>query len=201
VVLPGGERALSGWTSAAGSTIAWSRDRFGGEDIAGLEPGAGGLLALPYLEGERAPVWDADARGAVVGLTTATSTAQLGRAFLDAVALSARDIVERMRALGHATARWRVAGGGIHDSGWLQATSDALAADLDVVDVTGGVGAAVFALRATGHSPAVPVARTISPHAAAARRYDDLYPRYRELYAPLRATMAALAGFDAGGYQ
>ena len=196
VVLPGGERALSGWTSAAGSTIAWSRDRFGGEDVAGLEPGAGGLLALPYLAGERTPVWDPDARGAVVGLTTTTSAAQLGRAFLDAVALSARDIVERMRGLGHAAATWRVAGGGIHDSGWLQATSDALAAELAVVDTTGGVGAAVFGLRATGHHPAVPVVRLISPHAPAARRYDDLYPLYRELYAPLRATMAALTRLD-----
>jgi len=199
VVLPGGERAISGWTSAAGSTIAWARDRFGGEDIAGLEPGAGGLLALPYLAGERTPVWDPEARGIVVGLTTATSAAQLGRAFLDAVALSARDIVERIRERGHATATWRVAGGGIHDSGWLQATSDALAAELEVVDTTGGVGAAVFALRATGHHPAVPVIRRISPHAPAARRYDDLYPLYRELYAPLRTTMAALAGLD--GYQ
>ena len=126
VVLPGGERALSGWTSAAGSTIAWSHDRFGSEDVAGLEPGAGGLLALPYLAGERTPVWDPDARGAVVGLTTATSAAQLSRAFLDAVALSARDIAERMGALGHASARWRVGGGGIHDAAWLQATSDAL---------------------------------------------------------------------------
>ena len=56
----------------------------------------------------------------------------------------------------------------------------------------------MFGLRATGHHPAVPVVRLISPHGAAARRYDTLYPLYRELYAPLRATMAALAGL---GYQ
>jgi len=194
LVLPGGERVVSGWTSSAGSTIAWSRDAFGVVDVAGLEPGAGGLLALPYLEGERTPIWDPDARGAVVGLTTATSAAQLGRAFLDAVALSARDIVERMRGLGHAPARWRVSGGGIHDSAWLQATSDALAAELDVVDVTGGVGAAVFALRAAGHDPAVPVVRTIGPQPKAAGRFDELYPVYRELYPRLQRTMAALAG-------
>jgi xylulokinase len=202
VGLPGGERALSGWTSAAGSTIAWSRARFGdAEDVGGLEPGAGGLLALPYLDGERTPVWDPDARGAVVGLSTGTSAAELVRAFLDAVALSARDVVERMRELGHAPARYRVSGGGIHDSAWVQATSDALSAELDVVDITGGVGAAVFALRAVGHDPPVPVVRTISPRPQATQRYDELYPRYRGLYPALRATMAGLAGLDAGRYQ
>jgi xylulokinase len=201
VVLPGGERALSGWTTAAGSTIAWGRARFGGDHIGELPPGAGGLLALPYLDGERAPVWDPYARGAVVGLTTETSAAELGRAFLDAVALSARDVVERMRGLQHAPVRWRVGGGGIHDAVWLQATSDALSAELDVVDVTGGVGTAVFALRAAGHEPSVPVERTVAPEPAAARRYDQLYPLYCELYAPLRAAMRALAELGDTRYQ
>ena len=136
-----------------------------------------------------------------MGLTTETSAAELGRAFLDAVALSARDIVERMRGVGHAPVRWRVGGGGIHDAGWLQATSDALSAKLDVVDVTGGVGAAVFALRAAGHDPSVPVERTVAPNPPAARRYDQLYPLYRELYAPLRATTRALAELGDAGYQ
>src|SRR5437660_10435583 len=79
VMLPGGERALSGWTSAAGSTVAWARARFGGEGVAALPPGAGGLVALPYLSGERTPVWDPHARGPVVGLTAETSAAPLGR--------------------------------------------------------------------------------------------------------------------------
>jgi sugar (pentulose or hexulose) kinase len=70
-----------------------------------------------------------------------------------------------------------------------------------VVDVTGGVGAAVFALRAAGHEPAVPVVRTIGPQRQAAGRYDELYPVYRGLYPRLRETMAPLAGRDGGGYQ
>jgi xylulokinase len=195
VVLPGGARMLAGWTSAAGSTIAWSSDRFGG-DPSELLPGAGGLVAVPYLDGERTPVWDPDARGALVGLTGDTSSAQLVRAFIDAVALSARDIVERMRRLGHRPTRWRVAGGGIHDPVWLQATSDALAAQLDVVDVTSGVGAALFGLRATGLDPLPPAVGTVEPRANAVERYDLLYPLYRELYEPLRNTMAALGALE-----
>ena len=191
---------LAGWTSAAGSTIAWARDRFGRDGLADLLPGAGGLVAVPYLDGERTPVWDPDARGAIVGLTCGTSSAELGRAFVDAVALSARDILERMPGLEHRPGRWQAAGGGIHDPIWLQATSDALEAELDAVDVTSGIGAAVFGLRAAGLDPIVPVVRTVSPHAAAVDRYERLYPLYRELYGPLRPTMAAL-GTLAGAYQ
>ena len=196
VVLPGGARMLSGWTSAAGSTIAWARARFGGDGMAELLPGAGGLVAVPYLEGERTPVWDPDARGAVVGLTAATSSAELGRAFVDAVALSARDIVERMRGLEHRPTRWRAAGGGVHDSVWLQATSDALAAELDVVDVTYGVGAAAFGLRAAGHDLRLPLATTVSPRPEAADRYDRIYPLYRGMYPPLCSTMSALGALE-----
>lgn len=196
VVLPGGARMLAGWTSAAGSTIAWARERFGRDGVADLLPGAGGLLAVPYLDGERTPVWDPDARGAVVGVTSGTSSAELGRAFVDAVALSARDVVEHMRKLEHRPVRWRAAGGGIHDPTWLQATSDALAAELEVVDVSSGVGAGVFGLRAAGLEPVVPVARTVSPRADAADRYDRLYPLYREVYAQLGSTMAALGALE-----
>jgi xylulokinase len=193
VEMPGGARMLAGWTSAAGSTIAWARGRFGRDGLDDLLPGAGGLIAVPYLDGERTPVWDPDARGAIVGLTNGTSSAELGRAFVDAVALSARDIVERMPGLEHRPGRWRAAGGGIHDLVWLQATSDALEAELDAVDITSGIGAAVFGLRAAGLDPHIPVVRTVSPRAEAVDRYKRLYLVYRELYEQLRSTMGALS--------
>jgi xylulokinase len=196
VALPGGGHMLAGWTSAAGSTIAWAQERFGRDGVAELFPGAGGLVAVPYLDGERTPVWDTDARGAVVGLTGRTSSGELARAFVDAVALSARDIVERMRDLEHRPTTWRAAGGGIHDPVWLQATSDVLAAELEVVDVTSGAGAGVFGLRAAGFDPVLPITRTVAPREAACERYDRLYPLYRELYAQLRSTMAALGALE-----
>jgi xylulokinase len=199
VALAGG-CALAGWTSAAGATLEWAADRFGAGDVSDLEPGAGGLVALPYLYGERAPVWDPDARAAVVGITAATTTAELQRAFLDAVALSARDIAERMAAHGRAPARWRAGGGGVHDAAWVQATSDALGAQLDLVDIGGGAGAALFALHAIGRAPSVPVVRTVTPEAANTGRYDALLPLYRELHPSLAAAMHALGGLATSGF-
>ena len=54
-----------------------------------LEPGSGGLLALPYLAGERAPFADPEARGALAGLTLLTGRTEIYRAFVDSLALAA----------------------------------------------------------------------------------------------------------------
>jgi xylulokinase len=191
-----GGRRLGGWTSAAGGSIDWSQSRFGEGDPGALAPGAGGLLALPYLAGERTPVWDGRARGAIIGITEATSTAELARAMLDGVALSARDIVERMRAAGHDPDRWRAGGGGVHHAAWLQATCDALDRPIDAVDVTGGVAAAVFGLRSLGHEPVLPVLRSVEPDASNAARFDRLYALYRGLYSALAPTMHELGKLD-----
>jgi xylulokinase len=191
-------RLLAGWTSAAGASIDWARDRFGSGDVSALAPGSGGLLALPYLAGERTPVWDAEARGAIVGLTAATTSAELERAILDGVALSGRDIAERLRGAGHDPGRWRSGGGGVHHSAWLQAASDALRAPIDAHDITGGVAAAVFGLRSLGADPAVPVVRTVEPDPVRADRYDRLYPLYRQLHPQLVETTHALGRLDRG---
>jgi xylulokinase len=192
----GRRRLLAGWTSAAGGSIDWARSQLGAGDVAALEPGAGGLVALPYLAGERTPVWDADARGAIVGITSDTTNVELERAVLDGVALSGRDIVERMRAAGHDPGRWCAGGGGVHHPAWLQAASDALRAPIEAVDITGGVAAAVFGLRSLGADPAVPVIRSVEPDPARADRFDRLYQLYRGLSRDLIRTMHELSELD-----
>jgi xylulokinase len=133
-----------------------------------------------------------------VGLTAATTSAELERAIMDGVALSGRDIAERLREAGHDPGRWQAGGGGIHHSAWLQAASDALRAPIHARDITGGVAAAVFGLRSLGADPAVPVVRTVEPDPARADRYDHLYQLYRQLNPQLVETMHALGRLDRG---
>ena len=106
-------RFLGGWTSAAGSLLDWSRELLGDgandpASVASLMPGAGGLLVLPYFAGERAPVWDPAARGAILGATLATTREELARAMIDGVALSALDIAARLPDAGDAGQAWRL---------------------------------------------------------------------------------------------
>jgi xylulokinase len=206
VPYPGRGYLLAGWTASAGSTLDWVLRTLGADAQAEglakaadeLEPGSGGLLALPYLAGERAPVWDPDARGAVVGLTAQTTREELYRAFVDAVALSCRDLVERFRLAGQVPGRWRVGGGGVRNQAWLRATCDAVGAPFDVVDAGDGVAAALLALRAVGVHTEAPTSGTVEPNPGRRERFDRLYGLYGGLRDLLPETMHALGDLARG---
>ncbi len=105
---------VGGWTSSAGAALDWSRRLLALSDeeegTAGLlDPGSGGLVSLPYLAGERTPVWDEHASGAVVGLTAATTRPQLHRAVLDGVVLSTRQVMRTIAECAPPRAGWRAA--------------------------------------------------------------------------------------------
>ncbi len=144
---------LGGASVCGGATLAWLDDVLGegADDLHALAPGAGGLLALPYLAGERTPVNDPRASGAVVGLTYATTPAEVRRAFVDSVALSALDHADRLRAAGIDPARWRVTGGGSRNEALLRACCDALGRPFELMPHAGAaIGPASLALRAAG---------------------------------------------------
>ncbi len=186
---------LGGWTSSAGAAIDWSDRSFGPdaeEAVTGLAPGSGGLLCLPYLAGERTPVWDPAASGVIAGLTLETTPAQLRRAVLDGVALSSKDALGRIAAAGGRPAQWRVGGGGTRHPAWLQATADATGKTLEVLDASGGVGAAVLGFRALGIEVALQPTGVLGPEPRAAERFDRLFPIYQTLHPVLADAMHSL---------
>ena len=89
----------------AGSLVQWLRDElrlFGRsgeiEALAASVPDSGGVTIVPAFTGLGAPYWDADARGAILGLTRGTTPAHIARAALEAIALSSAELVEAMNA-------------------------------------------------------------------------------------------------------
>ncbi len=201
---PGGGLLLGGWTAAGGSVLDWFRHEFGGdgldEAVAALEPGAGGLVALPYLAGERTPVRDPRARGLLLGLTLRTTRAQAYRALVDALALAARDHLERFEEAGVAPPGWRASGGGTRNEAWAQATADALGAALEVCAWSGeAVGPAILALRGIGVDPDRPTERVVLPDPARQARFEELYEIYRGLHPLLAGAMDDLGSLDAAG--
>jgi xylulokinase len=201
---PGEGLLLGGWTAAGGSVLDWFRRELGAAGIAEraaeLAPGAGGLLALPYLAGERTPVRDPLARGLVVGLTLRTGCDELYRALVDALALAARDHLVRFEAAGLAPPTWRAAGGGTRDPAWLQATADALGAPLELCAwAADAVGPALLALRSAGADLPRPVERVVAPDPARAELYERLYEVYRTLHPTLAEAMHALGELEGSG--
>jgi xylulokinase len=187
-------RLLGGWTSSSGSLIDWTNALVGSESP--LSPNSArdsGILVLPYFSGERAPIWDPLARGAIVGATVATTRDDIRRATIDGVALSASDIAHRLFQVGGRKTHMRAAGGGLRNPAWAQATADAIGSSLEVIAHAGEcIGPAALAMRTLGSEFPVGIDRVIKPDPRRHERYRKIYRIYRDLYPLLRKSMHEL---------
>jgi len=166
-----------------------------GAAAATVEPGARGLLFLPYLIGERSPHWNPLARGAFVGLTMAHGRAEMARAVLEGVAFNLKSILDAFLEQGAPIQAMRLIGGGARSALWRQILADvyglpilrpALVAEATSLGaaIAGGVGVGLF--------PDFRVARTIvaveeaeRPDPAHTERYAALYDLFRRAYTAL----------------
>lgn len=196
---------VGGAMAALGASVDWVRTTLLGatwspDDVfaAALRvgPGADGLVMLPYLAGERAPVFDEQARGVLYGLTLAHGPEHLARAALEAAAFALRSVAEPIAAAGAPVHELRLAGRpSLHDA-WARIKADVLGVPVavPVVGETAVMGAAVLAARGVGlfasleeAVAAMPgVARRLDPDPAAVARYDEVFAVYRSLYPALR---------------
>jgi xylulokinase len=198
---PGGWHAMGVMLSAAGS-LRWLRDLVGGtygELIAEAErwpPGAEGLTFLPYLQGERTPHADPDARGAFVGLTLRHDRGALVRAVLEGVAYGLRDSLELLRSMGVEADVGRASGGGARSDLWLRivATVFDLPIERPVVEEGSAYGAALLAGVAAGSftdvheavEACVHTSGRTEPEPSWREAYEAGYARFRALYPALR---------------
>jgi len=185
---------LSGWTSSSGSLIDWADNMVGDKSaMPASTPHETGVLVLPYFSGERAPVWDSLARGAILGATLTTTRDDIRRATIEGIALSTFDIGERLFRAGGRKTHMRVAGGGLRNATWAQATADALGCKLEAIAHAGeSIGPAALAMRALGEKFDAGIAKVIAPDQRRHARYRKLYRIYRGLYPALRNSMHEL---------
>jgi glycerol kinase len=123
--------ALEGAILNAGTAIAWLRDGLGMlRDVADSEALAeaaeeSSVYFVPAFTGFGAPHWNADARGAILGITRDTSRAEIARAALEAQAFQTRDLLDAMELdLGAGITRLRVDGGPTRNDFACQAIAD-----------------------------------------------------------------------------
>lgn len=198
---------LAGGMATSGAITAWLRDLTATDyptlvaeaDHAGT--GADGLLMLPYFAGERTPLFDPDARGVVVGLTTRHTRGHLYRAALEATAFGVRHNLDTMLAAGGDVRRLVAVGGGTTGMLWPRIVSDVLGRDQQLPRHTIGAAYGDAFLAAVGIGAAEPpdiarwnpIEQTIRPDAANADAYDRLYGLYRDLYPATLPVVHALA--------
>jgi xylulokinase len=215
-----------GTMQAAGYSYNWYKNTLCGDEIAraqqnGENPyrlidqgvlnapaGAGGLLYLPYLLGERSPRWNLDARGAFVGLSVTTAKGDISRAILEGVGFNLKiilDILEQGASSGSIDQMVMI-GGGAKGSVWLQILADIWQKPLVVpayteeatslgAAVCGGVGIGCFKGFSVIHEFNAPV-KTITPNPANASLYADLFTLFNETYDSLTGIYRRLAEFN-----
>ena len=154
-----------GTMQAAGYSYSWHKDLLCGQEcqeaaregtdifsyldrgVRHSPPGAGGLLFLPYLLGERSPRWNLAARGAFIGLSAATTKNDLSRAVLEGVAMNLRLIFDAL-SLRRPPERMTVIGGGAKSHVLLEILSGVFGRPLLIpphVEASTSIGAAVCA--------------------------------------------------------
>ena len=199
---------LYGPTQSSGASVAWVARLLGCRPgdvpaVAARASAGGGLPAfVPYLSGERAPLWIAGVRGLLIGLAAEHGPAEIARAVLTGTLLSARHVLDVVEAAtGGRIQEIEFAGRGAGDPAWEELALEALGArvrfhsDPDLSARGAAMLAAIMAGAGPGEAGARlgDTTRTAVPSAAERARGKRLSDRYR------RASDAALAWLETSG--
>ncbi len=205
-VLPG-QSYYMGCMLAAAASLNWFRDVAGrdltwddiGKAVEETPPGAGGMLWLPYLNGERTPHRNPNARGVLYGLSSMSDRRHVFRAVMEGITYGLRDSFELVRA---ATPVKRVimAGGGAKSAVWRKMTASVMGFPVSVPETEegGAYGAAMLAALGGGLSPDdvrgwTRILETVEPDDAEKKAYDRGYLQFQALYRDLRERFDATA--------
>lgn len=190
---------LGGALSNAGNGVAWLGDTLAlpadaDQQLAAMAPGAHGLTMLPYFAGERTPEWNPLLRGAVTGLGLHSTSIDILRAMMEAVACRFALVHDLLRPLVASPYEIIGSGGGLeHWTAWRQIIADALGHPVALAREleASARGAALLALDALGAGPGIddidtPIAEVLQPDGQAPAAYRAVRERVEWLTALLR---------------
>lgn len=215
-VVPG-QWLLQGGSVGGGGSLEWLSRELGRLEIeqaqrkgtsafplldelaAAVPAGSDGLLFLPYLAGERSPIWDPDACGVYFGLDYQKTRGHLFRALLEGAAYALEDNLRCAREAGALVETMHAVGGAANSPLWTQIKADVTGKKIRVPDsdMATCLGAAMLAGVGTGVYPDFPTAvkktvrfhKEYRPDSERHALYQRWFPLYRELYAALHETM------------
>jgi len=217
-----GQWLMMGATLAAGLSLSWAGEKvFTPLPAAGDAPaavdmeelsrwagdiaaGANGLFFAPYLNGERTPYMDSNARGCFVGLTLSHTRAHMARAIMEGVAYSLVESVEIFRELGLPVNKVSCYAGGSRSRTWRQILADVLDTPVhwqQFADYS-ALGAAVAGARGLGvviplenfHGPANEI---LQPLPENAKTYGERRGTFKKIYLRLRDVFDEISRFPA----
>jgi gluconokinase len=214
---------LGGAINNGGIVLRWLRDNFGQAEQAeakklGVDPyalltqaagkvpaGSDGLILLPLLLGERAPYWNADARGVLFGLTLGHGRNHLIRATMEGICYQMNSILLVLEQVAGPAGDIRVSGSFTRSEFWLQVLADVFGKTLQVPNISEGVafGAAVLGFVSAGvlndiadTGNLVAVEKSVQPAPTAVADYKWLYTIYEQVYWSLQQAFTEIASYQ-----
>jgi len=187
---------LSGIISTTGKAVEWGRDLLGLSETGDFyalaqnsAPGSGGLVFLPYLAGERAPVWDPSVRGVLRGIGLSSGRCEFANSILEGIGFAIKDVITVMEETGETAGELRVTGGMADNGFFNQMKADITGkkilqplqkeAELLGLAVIGACSLGRFSSFAEASSAMVRIEKTYEPNPKHAALYDELFNEYK----------------------
>jgi len=198
---------LQGGTVGGGASYKWLRENFF-PDLSFAEmdklanqvpPGSDGMIFLPYMAGERSPIWDPKAKGVFYGFDFSKNKAHFIRSVMEGVAYSIVHNLDTAKKTGSVIGTLYSNGGSANSDLWMQIKSDAtnrpIAVPLSDISTTlgsailAGVAVGIYADFADAVKTSVVIKKTFYPNAENHEVYMKRYETYLEIYGNLKETM------------
>lgn len=167
--------------------------------------GAGGVFFLPYMQGERSPIWDINAKGVFVGINLNTSKADMFRAILEGCSFGLKQIYEIIETKYQLKVEsFPSVGGGAKNKEWASIKANVLNKKIHLKNIseTAVLGTCLIAGTAIGYFPSLEDAGreisngticTIEPEFSQLGGYEELYQVFNNLYPSLHSFFALSA--------
>ncbi|MFA6083054.1 gluconokinase [Mucilaginibacter sp.] len=167
------------------------------KDIETVKPGSNGLIFLPYLYAERAPVWDSKSSGAFLNINPNHSQPHFLRAALEGICFALNDVLKAVEGCSQPIEEIVISGGFISSPVWVQLLADVTGKKLIVqqTDDASAVGAIYLAMQALQidiepiHAREAKNRVVIAPDMASHQVYSKIFPVYKMLYLNLKESM------------
>jgi len=170
-------------------------------DTAKIKCGTEGLIFLPYIFGERSPLWDENARGCFIGLTSVHTKAHLTKALLEGICFSIVDVMKALEETSGSIKNIYLSGGITKSAVWVQLLADISGKQILINDAAdaSALGAAFIGMKATGLVKKITDAKmflknvkAFEPDLANHRTYKKYFSIYKSLYEKLKDSFGEL---------
>ena len=206
-VVPG-KWLLQGGTVGGGGALKWFKQEFGQDlsfddltkEAEKIAPGSDGVVFLPYMSGERSPIWDPDAKGVFYGLSFVKTRGHMIRALLEGVAFSLQHNLLTAEETGAGIGVLNAMGGSANSILWTQIKADVTGRKIQVpasdtattlgAAILAGIGCGIYKDYKQAVSSTIKITRSQEPDMKNHEIYKKSMELYLRLYEDLKETFA-----------